>query len=625
MNDHKRNTGIPLNFRRPLDRCRNLNWNKNHHQSSRQLNEERRATKIDVANVLLTLLRFFKSNQRRRRSIAAFVCILLYFISGPLIFAQSTTIVNPILTGFYPDPSVLKVDDNYYLINSTFAYFPGLPIFHSKDLKNWKQIGNVISRPSQMNFMGHRMTRGLFAPAISYDKGTYYVVCTLIDRGGNFVVTAKDPAGPWSDPTFIPEVQGIDPSIYFDDTKAYIIYNSDAPENKPLYPGHRTIRMYEFDPLKLKVVGEEKTLVNGGVDISKKPVWIEAPHFLKANGWYYLYAAEGGTSVNHSEVVFRSKSIGGPFVPYEKNPILTQRDLPADRKDPITSAGHAQFVEGPDGKTYVIFLAVRPYKDNYYNTGRETFLAPVEWKDEWPIANPDNKEIQYTYKTNFKEVKQKNALPQSGNFSHLLTFKKELDLSLLFLRTVDSSSFSLTKNDGLKMKLKPETIMELGNPSFIGKRQQHLYCTAETSLVFSAATEKEKAGLVIFQDENHFYYLCKSTDQGKPVVQLFKSNDQTMELIAQTALEAPPKKLLLRIKAAGPNYSFEFATKPNNWILLKDKVDGKFLSTQVAGGFIGCIFGMYATSSGSATSNHAVFNYLKYTGNDPMFNQTPGL
>jgi xylan 1,4-beta-xylosidase len=551
--------------------------------------------------------------------IAAFVFATILFWPGNYILAQSTSLVNPILAGFYPDPSVLKVGPDYYLINSTFAYFPGLPVFHSKDLKNWQQIGNVISRPSQMNFMGHRMTRGLFAPAISYNNGTYYVTCTLIDRGGNFVVTSKDPAGPWSDPTFLPEVRGIDPSLYFDGAKAYIIYNSDAPENKPLYSGHRTIRMYEFDPIKLSVVGEEKILVNGGVDISKKPVWIEGPHFIKKDDWYYLYAAEGGTSVNHSEVVLRSKDIWGPFTPYEHNPILTQRDLPADRKDPVTSTGHAQFVEGPDGKTYAIFLAVRPYRDNYYNTGRETFIAPVEWKDGWPIVDPDHNEVQYFYKTGYKEIKQKNARPQSGNFAYSLSFDKELDPALLFLRTVDSSSFSLSKANGLTLSLKPETCMDLGNPSFIGKRQQHLFCTAETALEFTAKSQAEKAGLIIFQDEKHFYYLCKSLVDGKAVVQLFKSSTEskTMDLLTQASVMSD--KVQLRIDAEGELYSFRYAVKPNEWILLKDKVDGTFLSTQVADSFIGCLFGMYATSSGEPTSAKASFKYLKYSGNDSMY------
>jgi alpha-N-arabinofuranosidase len=551
----------------------------------------------------------------------AFLVILTTFLltKSRDVIGQSISLTNPILSGFYPDPSVLKVGSDYYLINSTFAYFPGLPVFHSKDLKNWKQIGNVISRPSQMNFLGHRMTRGLFAPAIDYHNGTFYVTCTLIDRGGNFVVTAKNPAGPWSDPTFLPEVKGIDPSLYFDGNKAYIIYNSDAPDNKPLYSGHRTLRMFEFDPVNLKVVGEEKILVNGGVDLSKKPVWIEGPHILKKDGWYYLYAAEGGTSVNHSEVVLRSQSVWGPYTPYEKNPILTQRHLPADRKHPVTSTGHAQLVEGPDGKTYAIFLAVRPYRDNYYNTGRETFIAPVEWKDGWPVVDPGHQEVQYLYKAGYKEIKQINARPQSGNFAYTITFEKELDPALLFLRTVDSSAFSLGKARGLTLKLKPETCMELSNPSFIGKRQQHLYCTADTELNFSAKAGNEKAGLIIFQDEKHFYYLCKSIEADKPVVQLFKSNPETaaMDLITQVHVNA--EKVFLRIDAEGEQYRFQYAVKPNDWKVMKDNVDGTFLSTQVAGGFIGCVFGMYATSSGVTTSNDASFKYLKYTRNDPMY------
>jgi xylan 1,4-beta-xylosidase len=552
-------------------------------------------------------------------TVFAAVCLLTCYV----VSAQTTTLTNPILTGFYPDPSVVQVGKDYYLVNSTFSYFPGIPVFHSKDLKNWKQIGNVISRPSQMDFMGEKLTRGLFAPAISYHNGTFYVTCTDIDHDGNFVVTAKNPAGPWSDPIRIPQVRGIDPSLFFDDdNKAYIVYNSDAPDHKPLYSGHRTIQIYEMDPVTLKVTGEEKQLVNGGVDLSKKPVWIEAPHIMKRFGWYYLYAAEGGTSVNHTEVIFRSKSVWGPYVPYENNPILTQKDLPEDRKNPITSAGHAQFVDGPDGKTYAIFLAVRPYEGDYYNTGRETFIAPVTWKDEWPVINPDTKEIQYKYTAAFSEVKQKDALPQAGNFGYTLTFENSLDPALLFMRKIDSSSFAISKKNGLTMKLKPETIMELGNPSFIGKRQQHLYCTAETELDFSAKSENEKAGLTIFQDENHFYLISKSMEQNKPVIQLYKSSPEgkPMELLSKMPLANGSARVKLRIVAEGGFYSFYFSNG-SAWQLLKDKLDAKFLSTKEAGGFIGCLFGMYATSSGEKTINAASFRYLKYSGNDPMFDK----
>ncbi|GAA4447839.1 glycoside hydrolase family 43 protein [Nibrella saemangeumensis] len=556
------------------------------------------------------------------KRLVSFVLGLCCVALSHLILAQ-TTLVNPILTGFYPDPSIVRVGTDYYLVNSTFSYFPGIPVFHSRDLKNWKQIGNVIDRPEQMDFMGERMTRGLFAPAISFYKGTYYVTCTDIDHDGNFVVTATNPAGPWSNPVKIPQVRGIDPSIYFDEEtdKAYILYNSDAPDRKPLYSGHRTIRMYEFDYRNLKVTGEEKQLVNGGVDLSKKPVWIEAPHILKRNGWYYLYAAEGGTSVNHSEVVLRSKDVWGPYVPFEGNPILTQRDLPANRKDPITSAGHAQLVEGPDGKWYSIFLAVRPYEGDFYNTGRETFIAPVEWVNDWPMIEHGEKAISYSYPVGYKEVKPKGALPQSGNFAYTLTFDKALDPSLLFMRTLDKSWYSLSKKQGLTLKLKPETIMEMGNPAFIGKRQQHLYSTAETELDFTPTSEKEKAGLVIFQDEGHFYFVAKSMAQEKAVLQLYKSKprEKDMELLAEVPLTNASGKTGLRITSKGDTYSFHVATDGKNWTLLKDNVDAKFLSTKVAGSFIGCVYGMYATSSGENSTNTASFSYLKYRGDDPMY------
>ncbi len=551
-----------------------------------------------------------------------FSLVLSWVVATDKSSAQNTVLTNPILTGFYPDPSILQVKNDYYLINSTFSYFPGIPVFHSKDLKNWKQIGNVIDRTSQLDFMGERMTRGLFAPAISYSNGTYYVTCTDIDHDGNFVVTAKNPAGPWSNPVRIPQVRGIDPSLFFDeDGKAYIVYNSDAPDNKPLYSGHRTIRMYEFDPVTLKVTGDEKQLVNGGVDITKKPVWIEGPHIMKRNAWYYLYAAEGGTSVNHSQVVFRSKSVSGPYVPYEKNPILTQRDLPADRKNPITSTGHAQFVDGPDGKTYAVFLAVRPYEGDYYNTGRETFIAPVEWRDEWPVINPGFKEVQYRYPVTFKEIKQKGALPQSGNFSYTLKFDKQLDPSLLFLRKPDSTAFSLSKEKGLTLKLKPETIMEFGSPSFVGKRQQHLYNTLETKLDFTPLDNNEIAGLTVFQSETNFYLAGKSISNGKEVVQLFKGvpGKKIMEVLKEIQLDSKASSLYLKINAEGDSYSFYYSGDGKNWSLLMDKVDAKFVSTRTAGGFVGCIYGMYATSSGKASANSASFQYLKYTGDDPIY------
>lgn len=544
------------------------------------------------------------------------IIMIVTLFNNLKIYAQSQTITNPILAGFYPDPSITQAGEDYYLVTSTFAYFPGLSIFHSKDLNNWKQVGNAIDRPSQMNFIGAKMTRGLFAPDITYHNGTFYIVCTEIDRRGNFVITSSKPEGPWSDPVFIPSAKGIDPALFFDDNdKAYLIFCGDAPNNKPLYSGHRTLRMYEFDYINLKVIGEEKILINGGADISKKPFWLEGPHIMKKNNWYYLYAAEGGTGINHSEVVFRSKSIEGPYESYENNPILTQRDLSINRSNPISTAGHAKLIDGPDGNTYAIFLGTRPYEGDYYNTGRDTFIAPVKWEKEWPIINEHGQALKYHYSVPIKEHPINNDLPQSGNFSYTLSFNKSIHPSLLWMRTVDSTAFSISKTRGLILKLKPETCMELGNPSFLGKRQQHINSSVDISLEFSPQKMNEKAGLIIFQNENHFYFLSKSLGY----IQLYKSSTSSMDLLAQVPISNHLKKIYLRIMSNENSYNFYFSKNAKTWEIIKENVDAKFLSTLVAGGYIGCVYGLYATSNGEYSSNTASFNYLRYKGSDSVY------
>ncbi|HTY37624.1 MAG TPA: glycoside hydrolase family 43 protein, partial [Bacteroidota bacterium] len=428
---------------------------------------------------------------------------------------------NPILAGFYPDPSICRVGSDCYLVTSTFSYFPGIPIFHSRDLVHWKLIGHVMSRPEQLNLDGQGVSRGLFAPTIRYNKGTFYVVCTQVDRGGNFIVTAQSPEGPWSNPVWLPEINGIDPSPFFDeDGKGYIVYNSIPPDNKPLYGGHRTIRIRELDLTSLKIVGEEHILVNGGVDIRKKPVWIEAPHILKKDGTYFLIAAEGGTAEQHSEVVFRSNSPLGPYVPWEKNPILTQRTLDPKRASPITCTGHADLVQLENGSWWAVFLGCRPYKpteQNFYNTGRETFLAPVDWSGEWPIINPGNETVLYQYPMPVTTTANPDVLPHGGNFVTTDPFdSRDLNPEWVFLRTVREKWYNLEERPGwLAIHLRPETCAGAGNPGFIAHRQQHAEGSASVSIDFTPKAESEKAGLLIFQNESHFYFLCKSMNKGR--------------------------------------------------------------------------------------------------------------
>jgi alpha-N-arabinofuranosidase len=547
-------------------------------------------------------------------------------------YAQDKQFLNPILAGFYPDPSICRVGKDFYLVTSTFSYFPGIPVFESRDLVNWKFVGHVMDRPEQLNLDEQGVSRGLFAPSIRYNKGFFYVTCTQVDRGGTFIVVSQSPAGPWTNPVWLPEINGIDPSPFFDDDgKAYIIYNSIPPDNKSLYDGHRTIRMMAIDIQTLKVIGEERILVNGGVDITKKPVWIEAPHIFKNNGSYYLIAAEGGTAEQHSEVVFKSKNVAGPYIPFERNPILTQRNLDPKREYPITSTGHADFVQTENGAWWAVFLGCRPYKpfdQNYFNTGRETFLAPVDWRGEWPLINPGYEKVQYEYPAPVKLSKSPGDVPHGGNFVIKDEFNTpDLNPEWVFLRTPRERWFDLTERTGwLSMRVRQETCADAVNPSFLGHRQQHATGSASVSLEFSPKTENEKAGLLVFQNETHFYFLCRSILGGKHVIQLFSSaidggQARTMQLIASQELQgnSGEQAVGLRIKAHGSSYSFLYSTQKDNWTLLKDGVDARFLSTRVAGGFVGCMYALYATSLGTPSTSKAYFDWFEYEGNDKVY------
>lgn len=546
-----------------------------------------------------------------------FLLILAFVFNGCKDKVYECKIRNPLLNGFYPDPSICRVGDDYYLVASTFAYFPGIPIFHSKDLITWKHIGNVINDKVNFDYTNLSVSEGMFAPSIRYYNGVYYVTCTFVGGKGNFVMKAEKPEGPWIGPYWIPEINGIDPSLFFDDDgKAYIVYNSVAPDNKPLYDGHRTIRIYEFDIENMKVKGEEHIIVNGGSRIEEKPIWIEGPHIFKVNEYYYLIAAEGGTGYNHSEVVFRSKNIFGPYESYDKNPILTQRHLNPDRKNPVTSTGHADFVLTPEGEWWAVFLGCRPYKDDYYNTGRETFIAPVKWIDGWPIINYGYEEIQMEY-----IIKSYQPCPKVSfdDFYMRDDFLSDtLAEQWLFLRQPKTQWYSLNDRKGfLTMNLQPITCGEKLNPSFIGYRQRHINSEVSAKMNFKPLNNFEKAGLIIFQNEEHFYFLNISKEKDDYVVELNKSTDDPLKLFLINKIKVRHLKngIVLKIKSSKEGYTFICHIDGKNNILGKN-IDPTFLSTKVAGGFVGCVYAMYATSMGLYTNNKVYFDWFEYRGND---------
>jgi xylan 1,4-beta-xylosidase len=509
---------------------------------------------------------------------------------------------NPILKGFYPDPSITRVGDDYYLVTSTFAWFPGIPIFHSRDLVSWRQIGNAIHRPDQLDFGRLGLSRGVFAPAIEHRDGTFYILNTCVDCGGNFLVTATDPAGPWSDPVWLPDLEGaIDPSLFFDENGSAWILNNGPPEGSPLYEGHRAIWIQRFDAASKKTFGPRKVLVNGGVDISTKPIWIEGPHIIRKDGFYYLIAAEGGTAEGHSQVVLRSRRPDGPYQAFPGNPILTQRDLPRDRPNPITSAGHADFVQTAAGEWWATFLAVRPYEGDFYNTGRETFLLPVTWEGGWPRITKPGEAIAYVHRRPKLPHQPAPPVPTNGAF----TVREEFDGSRLppdwmMMRNPRQQWYAFRRG-ALLLDPRPVGLGDFGNPSFLARRQQHLNATATTTVRLIPSKEGESAGLAALQNDEYFFYLAVARRDGSPVVELRRRagpGDPSLgKVVASAPLEVRPgSPVYLRIEARADAYDFAYATRPGQWRTLRRGEDGRILSTKTAGGFVGAVFGLHAYS-----------------------------
>jgi alpha-N-arabinofuranosidase len=502
---------------------------------------------------------------------------------------------NPIIAGFYPDPSICRKGDTYYLVNSSFSFYPGIPIFTSKDLVSWTQAGHVLDRPSQLLLTNQRVSGGIYAPDIKYNphNDTFYMVTTGVYGPGNFFVKAQDPAGSWSDPVLLPEISGIDPSFFFDDNgKAYIVHNAE-PEGKADWEQQRAIRMYEFDVASEKVVGSGREVVRGGARPEDKPIWIEGPHLYKVNGYYYLMCAEGGTDIDHSEVVFRSKAPWGPYAPYGGNPILTQRDLPDLRDDRVTCAGHADLVETPDGGWWAVFLACRPYEENLVNTGRETFLLPVEWRDEFPVILPQGKPIPTVVSKQGLPEPPPSAAPTTGNFTYRNEFDHpELDHSWIFLRTPRAPFYAI-KNGELSITALPVSLDEQLSPSAIFRRQQHAAFEVETQLNFSPASSRGMAGFCLFQNEKYYIAFGKTMLNGVETLVLDRVENDKVRLAAVPAGAGKGASVRLKVVGKGRYCDFLYSFDGNSWQTLASHVDAANLSTRRAGGFTGACIGLF--------------------------------
>lgn len=515
---------------------------------------------------------------------------------------QPDQFYSPILQGCYPDPSITRKGDDYYLVCSSFAFFPGVPIFHSKDLVNWTQIGHVLDRTSQLKVHDTPMSAGVYAPDIKYNphNDTFYMITTQFAGGfGNMVVKTKDPLKGWSDPIKL-QFDGIDPSLFFDDNgKAYVIHNDAPDKGKELYQGHRVIKIWEYDLENDRVVpGTDKIIVDGGVDITQKPIWIEAPHIYKKGGSYYLMCAEGGTGGWHSEVIFKSDSPMGPYVPAPSNPILSQRYLNKDRKNKVDWAGHADLVEGKDGKYYGVFLAIRPNEKNRVNSGRETFILPIDWSGEFPVF--ENGLIPLSTKLKMPRGVEnkagKDGFFPNGNFVFTDNFSlKNLDYRWIGLRGPREEFISITPK-GLQIKPFESNIKELRPTSTLFYRQQHNSFTVIVTMDYIPKSNKDLAGIVCYQKETFNYVFGMTKKENDYYLVLERTENGKSTIIASQRIDLT-KPVRLQVKARGDDYSFNYSINNSDFQNLGGTVSGDILSTNIAGGFTGCLIGLYATSA----------------------------
>ncbi|MCM1568948.1 MAG: glycoside hydrolase family 43 protein [Roseburia sp.] len=500
---------------------------------------------------------------------------------------------NPIMPGFYPDPSLCAVGEDYYLVNSTFAYFPGLPVLHSRDLAHWEQIGNVLDRASQLPLERAGHSQGLFAPVIRYYDGTFYVICTNVSHGGNFVVTATNPAGPWSEPYYIEGADGIDPSLFFDeDGVCYYIGTHPNPEGCR-YDGDWFIWIQELDIQTMKLVGEKKNVWNGAM---RGVIWPEGPHLYHIGDYYYIMHAEGGTGPEHCVAVCRSRNIWGPYENYRKNPVLTHRHL--GKAYPIQYVGHGDILQTPAGEWYMAMLAVRPL-EGYTTMGRETFLARVTWEDGWPVVNPGVGMLTDELEINLDSWQPDGPSP-GGNRSYDFTGMKELGAEFLRLRNPGEDMYCLTEA-GLYLKLGEETLKEQASPSYIAIRQTSHNFTAKVKLQIKGLADNECAGIALMQ--NDAYHLRVEANEKQTKTILCKKGEDI--LLGSSSAEGR-EALELAIRVEG----LKACVLADGQVIAD--ADVRELSTETAGGFVGCTVGMYASANGVKTDKQALFTSFCY-------------
>lgn len=509
-----------------------------------------------------------------------------------------STYANPVIPGFHPDPSIVRVGEDYYLVTSSFEYFPGVPIFHSRDLVNWEQIGHCLTRPSQVALSSAKSSGGIYAPTLRYHDGVFYMITTNVSGGGNFYVTATEPGGDWSEPITIKgdAAGGIDPSLFFDDDgKVYFTREGDGEKGG--------IFQSEIDITTGKLAAKPIEIWSGTGGI-----WPEGPHLYKIGEYYYLMIAEGGTSYGHMETLARASAPMGPFEAYSRNPILTQSNSP---DSPIQATGHGDLVQLPDGGWWMVLLGIRPSDGtgHHHHLGRETFLAPVTWdSSNWPTVNHGEPISLLMSATGLPCRQPSPTEPIRDDFTD-----SKLGMVWNFLRRPTDTLWSLSSRPGaLRLNGTKVSLDMVGTPAFVGRRQAHFRAHGSVSIEFSPTEDAQEAGLTLRANEDNHYDLVIVQVANERRVQMRTRIAGVTKITSDVTLPAGPA--LLTVEAYRDRYEF-FVTGADGGNSSLGAASTEALSSETAGGFTGVYWGMFAYSgSDTSTMPPADFDWFDYQG-----------
>lgn len=515
-----------------------------------------------------------------------------------------TKVENPVLRGFYPDPSICRVGKDFYLVNSSFAYFPGIPIFHSRDLAHWEQLGNVLNRPSQLPLEGDEISRGIFAPTLRFHEDTFYLITTNIDQGGNFVVKADTPQGPWSEPYYLgAQAQGIDPSLFFDEDGTCYYVGTRPNQNGVKHNGDWEIWIQELDLKQMKLVGKSRCIWKG---FARHVIWPEGPHIYKKDGFYYLIYAEGGTGYEHSVMVARSKSLQKSFEGCPRNPVLTHRHL--GKKYPVTCVGHGDLFDDENGEWYIVVLACRTFHGGS-SLGRETFLAKVEWEDGWPVISPGSGLLEH-----YLEVPlQEHRFAKEVQEDLLLHFWDEkLDHRLLGVCQRSEENYSLKARKGyLRLYARKPQAKENTAFSYLGVRQCSYSMNISTRLEFELEGDGDAAGLLLFQNQKNHLKMEVIKKEEKFVFRVTQVVQGKDMILAEKQIRK--KGLEIHLKTDSQK-AWIFLNQGNGRVPVAEGVSLKYYTTEASGGFVGCTIGPYASAYGKESSSWADFSWFCAVG-----------